>query len=60
MRLLYLAPQLSHRMVPSKCSTSMMHPQDSDLPQKGQSKTVATLGFAFFGGGFALFRLPLQ
>ena len=33
---------------------------DSLLPQNGQSKTVATFGRAFFGGGLAFLRLPLR
>ena len=29
-------------------------------PQKGQSNTCDTFGFAFLGGGLARFRLPLR
>ena len=59
MRIEYLAPQLSHRIVPSEWSTSILQWHDSVLPQNGQSKICATFGFAFFGGGFARFRLPI-
>ena len=59
MRISYLAPQLSHRIVPSLCSTSSLTAQLCVFPQKGQSKICATLGLAFLGGGFARFRLPI-
>ena len=59
-RMLYLAPQPSHRIVPNECSKSMLQAHDCVLPQKGQSKIWATLGLAFLGGGFARFRLPLR
>ena len=60
MRIVYLAPQLSHRMLPTECSMSIMHEHDCVLPQNGQSKICATLGLAFLGGGLARLRLPLR
>lgn len=56
----YLAEQASQKMEPTLCSKSILTLQDSFLPQKGQSKMVDTLGFAFGGGALAFFRLPLQ
>ena len=60
MRIWYLAPQLSHRMVPSECSKSIRQLHEAVLPQNGQSNICATLGLAFFGGGFARLRFPLR
>ena len=59
MRIEYFAPQPSHRIEPTLCSKSILHPHDCVLPQKGQSKICATLGLAFLGGGLARLRLPL-
>ena len=46
-------------MAPILWSKSMLTPQASVLPQKGQSKICATFGLAFLGGGLARFLLPL-
>ena len=59
MRMSYLAPQLSHIIVPTEWSMSILHAHEAVLPQNGQSNISATLGLAFFGGGFARLRLPL-
>ena len=59
MRIVYLAPHPSHRMLPTECSMSILQWHDCVLPQNGQSKTWATFGLAFLGGGFARLRLPL-
>ena len=56
----YLAPHESHLMLPMLWSKSIVHPQRSLPPQKGQSNTCDTFGFAFWGGGLARFRLPLR
>ena len=55
----YLAPHASHLMLPMLWSKSIVQPQRSLPPQKGQSNTCDTFGFAFWGGGLARFRLPL-
>ena len=56
----YLAPHASHLMLPMLWSKSIVQPQRSLPPQKGQSNTCDTFGFAFWGGGLARFRLPLR
>ena len=56
----YLAPHESHLMLPMLWSKSIVQPQRSLPPQKGQSNTCDTFGFAFWGGGLARFRLPLR